>query len=244
MIRPSRLIRFGFDPTLARAEFRNQHLLRGLYRLMRIFPTLLLILWTGVVIAPASEAILPAAAVPADFASLQASSPFSRTLSLSDSLILTGIATVDDEQVATLLNKETKESYVVSSRLNSQGWKMVELQADADLEKVAAKVAIAGGEVVTVRYAEWQLKPGESKPGAGAGAGEGGQVREGERRRFGDGGGGPPPEIRERMEKLTEEQRTKLFTKMAEIREKHPEMSRDEGREKFHEMLEKMAEKK
>lgn len=191
--------------------------------------------------ASGDEIALPTAAVPADFASLQGSSPFSRTLSLSDSLILTGIATVDDEQVATLLNKETKETYVVSSRLNSQGWKMVELQADSDLEKVAAKVAIAGGEVVTVRYAEWQLKPGESKPGAGTG--EGGQVRDGERRRFGDGGG-PPPEIREKMEKLTEEQRTKLFTKMAEMREKHPEMSRDEGREKFHELLDKMAAKK
>lgn len=225
----------------AKAKFRNRLHHEGLHQSMRPLPTLLSLMWIGLMAATGDETTLPTAAVAADFASLQSASPFSRTLSLSDSLILTGIATVNDEQVATLLNKETKETYVVSSRLNSQGWKMVELQTDSDLEKVAAKVAIAGGEVVTVRYAEWQLKPGESKPGAGTG--EGGQVRDGERRRFGDGGG-PPPEIREKMEKLTEEQRTKLFTKMAELREKHPEMSRDEGREKFHEMLDKMAEKK
>ena len=63
---------------------------------------------------------------------------------------------------------------------------MVELKADADLEKVAAKVAIEGGEVVTVRYSDWQLKPGESKPGAGpvAEGAPGGSPGGGEKRGF------------------------------------------------------------
>jgi hypothetical protein len=187
-----------------------------------------------------ADGFLPAEVGEADFQSLAGQSPFTRALNLSDSLILTGIATVDNEQVATLINKETKESYVVSSQLNSQGWKMVELKSDADLEKVAAKVAVDGGEVVTIRYAEWQLKPGESKPGAGPG--EGGQMR-------GDGKGdgqrrGPPPEMREKMSRLSEEQRGKLFEKMREIREKNPDMPREEMGKMMSGMMDRMLQQK
>lgn len=191
----------------------------------------------------------PALVEPGDFSALQGQSPFLRSVNLSDSLILTGLAMVNDEQVATLLNKETKETYVVSSKLNSQGWKMVELKSDPDLEKVAAKVAIEGGEVVTVRYAEWQLKPGESKPGAGPsteqgpGPGPGGMRGPG----GGDGDGerrGPPPEFREKMSQLSEEQRQEMFRKMSELREKQPEMSREDRGKLMSEMMDKMLQKK
>lgn len=192
------------------------------------------------------DSYLPTGIGEGDFQALAGQSPFSRALNLSDSLILTGIAKVDDEQVATLINKETKESYVVSSQLNSQGWKMVELKSDADLEKVAAKVSVDGGEVVTIRYAEWQLKPGESKPGAGSG--EGGEIR-GDGKGKGDGRGdgkgrGPSPEMREKMSSLTEEQRMKLFTKMREMREKNPDLPREEMGKMMSSMADKMLEKK
>tara|TARA_R110002096_G_scaffold319334_2_gene513546 strand:- start:197 stop:814 length:618 start_codon:yes stop_codon:yes gene_type:complete len=183
-----------------------------------------------------------------DFVALTAQSPFSRALNLSDSLILTGIATLDTEKVATLLNKETNETYVVSSQLNAQGWKMVELKVDDDLEKVAATVSVEGGEVVTVRYAEWQLKPGEARPGGGVGdgaispggtggKGKGGKGGDGERR-------GPPPEMREKMMTLSEDQRGKLFQKMMELREKSPDMPREERGKIMSEMVEKMTQKK
>ena len=182
-----------------------------------------------------AESFVPSAVAADEFSALKAQSPFSRSLNLSDSLILTGIAMVDEDQVATLLNKETKETFVVSSQLNSQGWKMVDLKADEDLEKVAAKVSVDGGEVVTVRYGEWQLKPGEARPGAGSG--EGGTVRSGEKGRFGGKGGkggkGPPSEMREKMSKLSEEQRGKLFDRMRQLREKNPDMTRDEMRAEF-----------
>ena len=74
-----------------------------------------------------------------DFGALTSQSPFSRSINLSDALILTGIAMVDQDQVATLLNKETKETFVVSSRLNAQGWKMVELKKT--VRKAAKKKA-------------------------------------------------------------------------------------------------------
>lgn len=190
---------------------------------------------------------LPTVVAETDFTALKGQSPFLRSVNLSDSLILTGIAMVNNERVATLMNKETKETFVVSSQLNSQGWKMVDLKSDEDLEKVAAKVAIEGGEVVTVRYAEWQLKPGESKPGAGPstesvpGAGE-------RRRGFGPPGGpggpgGPPPEFREKMSQLSEEQRQKMFHKMMELREKNPDMSWEERGKAMSEMMDKMLKK-
>ncbi|MEM6280327.1 MAG: hypothetical protein AAF733_12675 [Verrucomicrobiota bacterium] len=187
---------------------------------------------------------LPGEVGEADFQSLAGQSPFTRALNLSDSLILTGIALVDNEQVATLINKETNESYVVSSQLNSQGWKMVELQSDEDLEKVAAKVAVDGGEVVTIRYGDSQLKPGESKPGAGSG--EGGQIRgdgrgDGKGKGKGDGARrGPPTEIREKMQQLSEEQRNQLFTKMREFREKNPDVPREQMGEMMGTMMDRM----
>lgn len=189
---------------------------------------------------------LPSAVAEDDFRELKTQSPFLRSVNLSDSLILTGLAIVNEEQVATLMNRETKETFVVSSKPNSQGWKMVELKADADLEKVAAKVAIEGGEVVTVRYSDWQLKPGESKPGAGpvAEGAPGGR----ERRGFGDGRrgshGGPSPEFREKMSQLSEDQRGKLFQKMSELRENNPEMSREDRGKQMSEMMDRMLEKK
>ena len=194
---------------------------------------------------------LPEAVAPVDFTALKGQSPFLRSLNLSDSLILTGFADVEGERVATIMNKETKETYVVSSQLNSQGWKMVDLKMDADLEKVAAKVAIEGGEVVTVRYAEWLVKPGESKPAAGPSTEtNGGPTAIMASRRRGPGGpggpgmGGPPPEMREKMEKLSEDQRQKLFDKMRELREKHPDMSWEDRGKAFSATMDEMLNKK
>jgi len=130
---------------------------------------------------------------------------------------------------------------VVSSELNSQGWKMVELKNDPDLEKVAARVSVEGGEVVTIRYAEWALKPGQTRPGGGPPI-EQAQPEEQERGK-GDGRRGPPSEIREKMGQLSEEQRGKLFEKMREFREGNPDMPREKMGEFMNKALDKMIQK-
>ncbi len=204
-----------------------------------------------------SPGIAPEAVAVADFAALKASSPFLRSLNLSDLLVLTGFAEVEDERVATIMNKETKETYVVSSQMNSQGWKMVELKTDPDLEKVAVKVAIDGGEVVTVRYVDIPLKPGEAKPAAGPSTEPPGgttAIFASRRPGFGGPGGpggpdgrrsfGPPPEIREKMERLSEDQRRQLFERMNELRQKNPEMSGEERGKAFNEALERMLQQR
>lgn len=211
-----------------------------------VAPLFILGITTFVTAQEAGESFLPTILAEADFTALKGQSPFLRSVNLSDSLILTGVAMVNNEQVATLMNKETKETFVVSSQLNSQGWKMVDLKSDEDLEKVAAKVAIEGGEVVTVRYAEWQLKPGESKPGAGPSTESGPGAGGGERRHgFGPPGGhgGPSPEFREKMSQLSEEQREKLFNKVREMREKNPDMSREDMGKEMSGMMDKMLKK-
>lgn len=198
-------------------------------------------------------AVAPTAVAADDFKALKGQSPFLRSLNLSDSLVLTGFAEVENERVATIMNRETKQTYVVSSQVNSQGWKMVELKADDDLEKAAVKVAVEGGEVVTVRYAEVELKPGEAKPAPGPSTEPvgGATVLAARGRGFGRPGGpegrrfmGPPPEIREKMEKLSEDQRRKLFEKMNELREKHPDMSWEDRGRIFNEAMDKMLNKK
>ncbi len=202
----------------------------------------------GLAASPAQDAtpespIVPGLPEPVSsehFQVLMENSPFTRSLNLSDLLILTGIARMDGKQVATLMNKETKETYVVSSEPNPQGWKMVEVADNSDIEKVAAKIAIAGGEVVTVRYDDFKAKPGEARPASGGG----GEISEG-RRRFGgsDRGSfrGPPPEIREKMEKLSEKQRMKLFDHMMKLRMEKPDMDWDQRREAFRKKLEEVS---
>ncbi len=207
------------------------------------FPMLLATLAAAVPSA-AQEDVAPAAVVAEDFDALKGQSPFLRSLNLSDLLILTGFAEVEGERVATVMNKETKETYVVSSQTNSQGWKMVEVKSEGDLETVAAKIAIDGGEVVTVRYAEFQLKPGESKPAAGPSTEPNGgptaivvaSRREGGR----SGRRGPSPEMREKMGRLSEDQRRQLFNRMRELREQNPFMSREESGRIFLESMDNM----
>ena len=110
-----------------------------------------------------------------DVQSLVTNPPFTRALNLSDSLALTGMAYVEGKPVATILNRETKQSFVVSEEPNAQGWKLAETNASKNLQRAEVKI-MAGAEIVTVRYGEDQLTPGAKKPGPPS-----------------SGPGGPPP---------------------------------------------------
>ncbi len=188
---------------------------------------------------PYNQPGMPLTITESDFKSLQSNSPFTRSLNLSDSLILTGIAKIGEETIATLVDKKTKESYVVSANANAQGWRMIEVAGDqSDLEKMTAKISVAGGEVISVRFDENQLKPGEGKPAAGSSSGERREEGRGDGRR-----GGPSTEFREKMSQLTEEQRGKLFDKMRQIREANPDLTREQMGEKFMGMADQLIKK-
>ena len=88
-----------------------------------------------------------------DFQSLMANSPFTRTLGVSESVILTGIAHFDGDVYATLLDTKTMESQVVSKTPNFRGWQLVSVGGDpAKIQTWTARVQIDGAEIVSIRY--------------------------------------------------------------------------------------------
>ncbi|MDB4662700.1 hypothetical protein OAE61_03600 [Verrucomicrobiales bacterium] len=191
---------------------------------------------------------IPAPVLKEHFSDILENSPFLRSVNLSDSLILTGIAVIDATALATLVDRNTKQSYVVSNQPNAQGWKMVELDGDLDLETITATISVDGSDTVKVRYDNMKLKSGEGKPAGALGASGAPEPEKGaemtdRKDNGGRGRGGSDPEMREKMMSLSEEQRGKLFQKMMELREKKPDMSKEERGELMKKSMEKMLKK-
>jgi hypothetical protein len=134
--------------------------------MIRVFASLGLALSSVSLSAADTKASTPAAAdpdlpQPLDLnvaAPLLESSPFTRALDLSDSLMLTGIAYVKGRPVVTLANKATQERYVVSEEPNALGWRLMEASPATELRFTQAKLMV-GTETITVRYSEAQLTP-------------------------------------------------------------------------------------
>ncbi|MBL9151011.1 MAG: hypothetical protein JNK37_00920 [Verrucomicrobiales bacterium] len=98
---------------------------------------------------------LPERLTDGHFEALRTHSPFLRTLDLSRSLIITGVARIDNEPVATLLDLETSKTSIVTRHGESpEGWQLVEVSGNpADIESLTAKIRMAGGtETFSIRY--------------------------------------------------------------------------------------------
>mgnify|MGYP001179724335 CR=1 FL=1 len=84
----------------------------------------------------------------ADFAALKGASPFVRILNPAEIYTLKGVARVDEEHLATLYNRETKKSVVVSPKeASDEGIKLIQVAGGQGLEGVTATVSFAGEEV-------------------------------------------------------------------------------------------------
>ncbi len=173
----------------------------------------------------------------ADFAALVTQSPFNRPLNVSGSLVLTGIAQIDNQQVVTLLDTQANQTYVVSSTPNELGWRMVEISLHEDLERVTARISVSG-EIVNIRYTEVKLKPGRTHPGGGKP-----RMEESEQQKSVSDRPRPPDEIRRKIDELRPEQREKFIEKMRELKDKRPEMSPEDRSNYAKKTLEKMAKK-
>lgn len=118
--------------------------------------------------APAASAVpdpdLPQPLDTSTLLPLLANPPFNRVVDFTDSLLLTGVATVGGKPMATLMDKNTKKTYVVSQEPNPQGWKLVSASESPELRNTQIKLMV-GPEVVTLRYSDSQLNP--SKVGSG-----------------------------------------------------------------------------
>jgi hypothetical protein len=104
-----------------------------------------------------SQAI-PTAVSAADYADLLERPPFRRLLSLSESLVLSGVATLGSKKLVTIWNRATSESLVVTSSPNPQGWRLAELVESTDLRHVTATIEV-GSQQVTLRFDPERLAP-------------------------------------------------------------------------------------
>ena len=152
-----------------------------------------------------------------DFTALRRTSPFTRVLSLPETYALRGVATINNEQVASLYNRETKKTIVVTpDGKNEAGLSLVEIVPASDLEGVAAKISFAGDEA-ELKYELSQIFPQPRPPGSGSG----GSGNEGERR-------GPSPQDIERFKALPEEKQAKLREYIGHVMRNYPDMPREE----------------
>lgn len=157
---------------------------------------------------PAVDPDLPQPFDPSALAAVSTSSPFTRMVNMSDNLVLTGIAYIDGKPVATIFNKETKQSYIVSAEPNFQGWVLNEALPAPDITRSRAVVTI-GGEKVKLNYAAItadDMKGGKkekSSERSDRGPPPGGERFRGENR-------GPSEEDRKRYEALSDKAKEKV----------------------------------
>jgi len=104
---------------------------------------------------------LPQTFDPSALTSLVQQSPFNRVVSFEDTYLLTGIAFVEGKPLATLVNKETKQRFIVSDERNAQGWRLAEASNTADVYEAAVRLYY-GDEEVYLHYTD-VLKMPEKK---------------------------------------------------------------------------------
>lgn len=138
--------------------------------------------------------------------SLATNSPFTRLVSLSEDLVLTGIAHLNGKPVATVFNKKTKESFLVGQEPNFQGWVLEEVLPAPDLTRSRILMSV-GGE--RVRLAYQSLSKDDLKPD-GKRSKESKLERSERGERFRPEGRGPSEDDRRRYESLSEKAREKF----------------------------------
>lgn len=198
---------------------------------------------------------LPAPVRQEDIQVLLQNSPFTRTLGVSDSIILTGVARIQGDLVATLLDTETHESHLVSAAANTRGWQLISVGGnEAQPQTLSAKIQIGGEQVITVRYQKPPAKPAARSSSSGGGSPGGGgpplssaQMQEARRAaenyREGFSSDGyprqPPPEIVEKLSRLSVSQREEINRQMLGLRNRGLDMP--ERRRIYEDMVSRAA---
>lgn len=155
---------------------------------------------------------LPQPFDPNTLAAVVENSPFTRIVSISDSLVLTGMAYVDGKPVVTIFDRNAKQSIVVSEEPNLKGWKLVGAQPSEKIDRAQAKIAI-GGETFSVRHATLtkdDMRKDKDKGERREGGPSGGDDR------FKRGNRGPSEEDRKKYESLSEKARDKFREQLRE----------------------------
>lgn len=150
---------------------------------------------------------LPQPFDPSTLGSIVENSPFTRIVSISDSLVLTGMAYVDGKPVVTIFDKNLKQSMVVTDDPNLKGWKLIEAQHAEKIDRAQAKISF-GGETFSIRHDAAALTPDAMrKDKSDRGGPPGGPPGSGERYKSSRG---PTEEDRKKFESLSDAGKEKL----------------------------------
>ncbi len=205
------------------------------------------------------DGAIPRAVHMEDFDALVTNSPFTRSLGVSDSLILTGVAQFEHDVYATLLDTKTFESHVVSKTPNYQGWQLVGVGGRSEeMQTWSAKIQVPGGEVISVRYQKPPPRPAKSKAGSSSGGGSGGsapaisstQMNEAKsaavnyKEGFSSDGypKAPPPEMVAKLSRLSTSQREDINRQMFNYRNQG--LGLDERRKIYEGLVEKSLQRR
>jgi hypothetical protein len=120
--------------------------------------SIVLLAFTIVQSVRGDQAAIPARVTAASYPDLLEHPPFRRVLSLSDSLVLSGVANLPGGKIVTVWDRASARSFVVGTHPNPQGWKLLELSENTDLRSVAATIA-AGDQQITLRFDPERLTP-------------------------------------------------------------------------------------
>ena len=101
---------------------------------------------------------IPPPLAPSQFSALLERPPFRRAPGLSDALVLSGVASLPSGKMVTVWNRTTKESFIVTSAPNAQGWKLSNLTESADLKSIAATIS-SPSQSITLRFGPERLTP-------------------------------------------------------------------------------------
>ncbi|MDB6136467.1 MAG: hypothetical protein JWM59_4710 [Verrucomicrobiales bacterium] len=108
--------------------------------------------------AAAADEAVPAPVTAARYAALLERQPFRRSMGLPDSLVLSGVASMRGGSVVTVWNRATRESFLVSSTPNTQGWRLIAVTGGGGLKNTEAVIA-SGSQSITVRFDPERLTP-------------------------------------------------------------------------------------
>ncbi len=111
---------------------------------------------------------LPQSVTEQHFDVLKKQSPFTRSVNLSDTLVLSGIAELNDEPVATLIDTADGQTFAISESPNHLGWKLIEFERPDDLEVAIASIAIENGEIIRVYYDKERVEKASQLAARGA----------------------------------------------------------------------------
>ena len=106
----------------------------------------------------ADQPAIPAAVTAENYPDLLQRPPFRQMLTLAESLVLSGVASLPGGKVVTVWDKTSGRSFIVSAAANPQGWKLLDVSDGTDLRNVEATIS-AGDQKITLRFDPERLVP-------------------------------------------------------------------------------------